>query len=386
MSAADLDIAVRPTPFHHRMAELSRTNEWTRQLGWTLAAGFDTPETEHAALRNRCTFADRTALATYEVSGPEARAYLDRLAGGIGGHMKVGSSNRVVLCDDDGHLIADGTVMQVDDHRSWLVLPVRVSDWLEISRHGFDCTIEDISDHITTLAVEGPSACAALLSAGFGGLEALRPGGVRDMKLGRTHCVVTRRSPLGGLGYELRLSVEGALPVLDRFRREAAYFAPVPIGTNVQSLAQLEAGFPRAGIDYAPALTADLANRRTPLELGLGRFLRLDADAFTGRKALERQRLRGAGHALVGLEVEGTDLPDGTTVFDGDAPAGRVTSIAWSPSCKRVIALADVSSDVLGSARALNMRGADGRRIAATIVPRPFYICANARRTPPEAQ
>lgn len=380
------EIAVRPTPFHHRMAELAHTNQWSQRLGWTLAAAFDTPDTEHAALRNRCTFSDRSALVTYEVTGREASAYLDRLAGGCGGHVREGQSRRVVICNEDGHLIADGCVLRPSKDEWWLVLPLRVSDWMALSATGFDCVIRDISEELACLAVDGPSSCAALLSAGFGGLQALRPGGVRDMKIGSTRCVVTRRSPLGGLGYELRVPVVDALWILDRFRRDASYFSPVPLGTKAADVAQLEAGHARLGVDYASAHVSPRDQRRTPLELGLGSLVLTSDGTFTGRTSLQHQRRQGAPRALVGLEVEGVGLPDGRAVFDGNRKAGHLTSVAWSPSCKHVVGLADLSADVLGTSRDLAVLGPDGSRRGACIVSRPFFVCANSRRTPPDAQ
>ncbi len=386
MSEPTWHLATLPTPFHFRMAELSRTNMWTQRLGWTLADVYDTVEAEHAALRNGCAFSDRTALATYSITGRDAAAYLDRLAGGCGGEVSIGRSRRVVLSDDVGGLIADGVVMRPCEQEWLLTLPVRSFDWLLVSAMGFDCTVADVSETIATLAVEGPTSCAALLSAGFGGLQALRPGGVTVMKVGRTPVTVARISCTGGLGYEMRVGADNALWLLDRIRREAVLFRPVPVGQKALALARLEAGHAAAGSDYESTLTAPQSLRRTPLELGMGSLIDWDNGTFTGKAALERQRQRGAASALVGLEIAGAEVPEVHTIHLARRIVGHMNSVAWSPTCKRVIALADISADVLGGDDDLYIVSRSGQPRAAKIVQRPFFRCANACRTPPDAQ
>lgn len=380
------DLAVRPTPLHARTAQFNRTNQWTQELGWTLPSVYDHLESEHAALRNACALSDLNSLVTYRLSGREVPECLNRLAGGCGGDVDVGKSRRVVISDDEGGLIADGVVMRPDKSHWLLTLSIRCLDWLAMSAQGFDCTVEDVSEVICTFAFDGPSSCAGLLAAGMGGIEALRPGGVRMLNVGTAEVTVARVSATSGLGYEIRCGIDDALFVFDRVRLGADLFRPVFVGQQARHLARLEAGHPRVSHDYETALTASLSNRRTALEVGLGALLDFSKDQFTGKRALLRQRGTGAQRALVGIEVEGAVPPDGGQISAPTGNVGHVTSLAWSPACKKQIGLADLRADILGSASAFSIMGRNGRKMDVKIASRPFYTCPNARRTPPEAQ
>ncbi|GAB5503518.1 glycine cleavage T C-terminal barrel domain-containing protein [Pyruvatibacter sp.] len=380
------DLAVRPTPLHARTAQFNRTNQWTQVLGWTVPSVYDYLEGEHAALRNACALADLNGLVTYQLSGLDVCEYLNRLAGGCGGDVGIGKCRRVAISDDEGGLIADGVVIRSAQSHWLLTLPVRCLDWLKISTHGFDCIVQDVSETTSTFALDGPSSCAALLAAGMGGIEALRPGAVRALKVGTAKVTVARISATGGLGYEIRCDVDDALFVFDRVRLGAELFRPVFAGQHARHLAQLEAGHPRANHDYESALTASLVDRRSAFEVGLGTLLEFSGGHFTGKNALMQQRENGAKRAIVGIEVKGDLQLDGRLISTSAGIVGEVASLAWSPSCKKQIGLADLRADILGSAGEISMRGHNGQKISVKIASRPFYTCPNARRTPPEAQ
>ncbi|CDO60709.1 Aminomethyltransferase (glycine cleavage system T protein) [Candidatus Phaeomarinobacter ectocarpi] len=380
------DLAVRPTPLHARTAQFNRTNQWTQELGWTLPSVYDHLEAEHAALRNACALSDLNGLVTYQLSGREVSEYLNRLAGGCGGDVGVGKCRRVAISDDEGGLIADGVVIRSDQSGWLLTLPVRCLDWLITSAHGFDCYVQDVSETTSTFALDGPSSCAALLAAGMGGIEALRPGAVRALTVGTAKVTVARISATGGLGYEVRCDTDDAVFVFDRVRLGAELFRPVFAGQHARHLAQLEAGHPRANHDFESALTASLDDRRSAFEVGLGALLDFSGGHFTGKHALMRQREKGAQRAIVGVEVDGELQPDGRLISTPTGIVGKVTSHAWSPSCKKQIGLADLRADILGSAADISLQGQAGQKIPVKIAPRPFYTCPNARRTPPEAQ
>lgn len=379
------DQAVRPTPLHLRTSEFNVTNSWTEELGWTLPDVYQGIKSEHAALRNACTLSDLNALATYRLSGTEVRDYLNRLAGGCGGNVKAGASRRIAISHDGGGLIAVGIVLRPDETNWFLTVPVRCLDWLRLSAAGFDCTIEDVSQQFCTLAVEGPSACAALLAAGCGGLQALRPGGVREFRIGSAKIFVARLSATGGLGYEVRCALDDALFVFDRIYRDAALFRPVLAGHRARDIARLEAGHPSLGHDYQPAIHVTRAESRTVLELGFSSLVDLNGPAFTGRQALRAQQNAVSNRALVGLELEGAELPVSRKLIGPSGVVGTLTSVSWSPSLKRIIALADIEAGMLGTADHFRIPGPGVDTISARIVPRPFYRCPNALRTPPDA-
>jgi aminomethyltransferase len=150
------------------------------------------------------------------------------------------------------------------------------------------------------------------------------------------------------------------------------------------------------------ALIAD--QRYTPFELGLGRLVDLDKGAFVGRGAL-RQAARAPRRQVVGLEVEWSDVealydrvglapvaPAAASrtpvpVLDGEHQVGRATTTTWSPTLKRLIALACVNTPhhVEGTRVKFEM-SVEGTRhfVSARVVRTPFFNPPRKTATPPQ--
>ncbi|MDE2304071.1 MAG: aminomethyltransferase family protein [Gammaproteobacteria bacterium] len=380
------------TPFHARARALSQVDQFTPWSGYTTVDVFTTVEQEYFAIRNAAALYDLTPMSKYRIGGPDAVDFLDRLLTRRASGLAPGRLAYCLWCDDDGHLVDDGTLFRLDETEYRLCAASRQLDWLAASAIGFDVQIDEVTAQIAALALQGPTSCSVLKAAGLVGIEHLKP-----FQLGRYDCgwplIVSRSGFTGDLGYELWMEPDHALGVWDRLHEVGRSRGLRAIGSKALNVARIEAGFIAPNIDFIPASHALRANRaRSPLELGLERFVDFDKGHFTGRRALLAERERGPRRRLVGLDVGGNKPAHDALLYAeraGRREVGAVTSAVWSPTCKRNIALAMVNwphcteGSALWADIYLNRELVWERRMtAARVVDRVFFSPERRRRTP----
>ncbi len=336
--------AVEETPFHRRTAALNRNNDWSRWAGYTVVACYDTVETEYFAIRNAATLLDISPLIKYKISGPDAQAYLNRLMTSNVARLADNRVSYCLWCDDAGKVMDDGTLfcMAPDDYR--LCCQERHLPWLLDNALGFDVQVEDITERVAALALQGPTSAAVLRRLGIEGVDLLGPFGHFQVAFGDAQLLISRTGYTGDLGYELWTDPTMAEELWDRIMAAGAPLGLRPIGTRALDIARLEAGFIAANQDFVPAQQALRRNRaRSPFELGLGRLVDFHKGHFNGRRALLAEKENGARHCLVKLDIEGNKVATGALVYHGRRrEVGHITSAHWSPVCKANMALASL--------------------------------------------
>jgi aminomethyltransferase len=382
------------TPFHARARSLSQVDSFIPWAGYTTVDVFTAVEQEYFAIRNAATLYDLTPMVKYRVAGRDAGAYLNRLVTRDIGKLK---NNRVaycVWCNDDGQLIDDGTVFRLGEDEYRLCTAERQLDWLLDSKIGFEVTVEEVTEQIAALAVQGPTSCAVLKAAGLAGVEQLKPFDIGHFTLGATEIMVSRTGFTGDLGYELWLAPQHAEALWDALIAAGRTRGIRAIGSQALNIARIEAGFIMPNIDFVSAEhTIRLGRDRSPLELGLAWLVDFNKGHFTGRRALLKESKTGVRRQLVGLDVTGNKPAHNALLYadrSGKREIGSVTSAVWSPTCKRNIALAMVEAPYgqIGSTMwadiYLNRELVWERRMSrAVVVERPFFAPERRRITPP---
>jgi aminomethyltransferase len=387
------------TPFHERARALSQIDSFIPWSGYTTVDVFTSVEQEYFAIRNASSLYDLTPMVKYRIAGVDALRFLNRLATRDLSKLRAGRVAYTVWCNDEGHLIDDGTVFCLGPNEYRLCTAERQLDWLRASAIGFEVEIRDVTDEIAALAVQGPTSCKLLKAVGLQGIESLKPfeHGTFAMPAGTAAPVpllISRTGFTGDLGYELWMSPADAEAVWDALMAVGSTRAVRPIGSRALNIARIEAGFLLPRVDFVSAAhTLYLGTERSPLELGLAWLVDFGKGHFTGRRALLAQAERGPRHQLVGLDVAGQKPAHNALLYtarSGRREAGSVTSATWSPTCKRNIALAivDAAYSAVGSTLwadiYLNRELVWERRmVAAQVVERPFYAPARRRSTPP---
>ena len=382
------------TPFHDRARSLSEVDSFIPWAGYSTVDVFTTAEQEYFAIRNAATLYDLTPMVKYRVAGRDALAYLNRLVTRDIGKL---NNNRVaycVWCNDSGRVIDDGTVFRLADDEYRLCTAERQLDWLLDSKIGFEVIVEEVTEQIAALAVQGPTSCAVLKAAGFRGVERLKPFDIGHFNPGQAEVMVSRTGFTGDLGYELWLAPQHAEALWDMLMTAGRTRGIRAIGSQALNIARIEAGFIMPNLDFVSAEhTIRLGRDRSPLELGLAWLVDFKKGHFTGRRALLKESNAGVRRQLVGLDVAGSKPAHNALLYtdkNGKREIGSVTSAVWSPTCKRNIALAMVDAPYheIGSTIwadiYLNRELMWERRMSrALVVERPFFAPDRRRLTPP---
>ena len=382
------------TPFHERARALSQVDSFIPWAGYTTVDVFTAVEQEYFAIRNASTLYDLTPMVKYRVTGRDAQAYLDRLVTRDIGKLKPDRVVYCVWCDDAGHLIDDGTIFRLGESEYRICTAERQLDWLLDSAIGFEVEVSEITEQVAALALQGPTSCAVLMDAGFQGVEQLKVFEIGHFSLESRPVTVSRTGFTGDLGYELWMPPGDAAANWDALMTAGHSRGIRAIGSQALNIARIEAGFLSPNIDFVSAQqTIRSGTDRSPFELGLGWLVDFDKGHFTGRRALLKEKQRGARRQLVGLDVEGNKPAHHALLYadaGGKRQIGHVSSAVWSPTCKRNIALAMVDAPYFaigGTVWAeiyLSRELVWERRMSrAQIVERPFFAPQRRRATPP---
>ena len=386
------------TPFHERSRAASQLDSFIPWAGYTTVDVYTSVEQEYFAIRNSASLYDLTPMVKYQISGIDARRFINRLVTRDVRKLAPGKVAYAIWCDDEGYLIDDGTIFCLGPDEFRLCTGERQLDWLRASAIGFDVQLREVTEEIAALAVQGPISARLLKLAGLTGIEQLKPFEHAEFSMrfehGSISVRVSRTGFTGDLGYELWMQPEDAEQVWDALMAVGSTRAVRPVGSRALNIARIEAGFLLPNMDFVSAAhTLYLNSERSPLELGLAWLVDFNKGHFTGRRALLAQAARGPRRQLVGLDVEGTKPAHNALLYSGASgkkEIGSVTSATWSPTCKRNLALAivDASYAAIGSALwadiYLNRELVWERRMMrARVVERPFFAPARRRATPP---
>jgi aminomethyltransferase len=355
---------LRTTPFHSRTAALSQGQAWRRWAGYVAASTYElSHEHEYAAIRSAAALLDVTPLCKYHISGRDAERLLDRVVTRDVTKCRIGQVLYTPWCDAHGKVIDDGTLARLAEDRYRLTSAEPNLRWLTLNAVGLDVTIEDVSDRIAALALQGPTSRAVLEAVVDAGFEALRFFRISPATIRRREVTISRTGYTGDLGYELWMRNEDAEAVWDALIDGGTPHGIVPTGLLALDVSRIEAGLILLGVDYVSAHKAVIPSQfSSPYELGLGWTVALDKAPFVGHGALRREKAHGPAWAFVGIEVEWEALerlysevklpprlsaePWRTSVpiFSGARQIGYATSGSWSPLLKKPLALAHVES------------------------------------------
>lgn len=337
--------ALQRTPFHDRLVALSTTETWTGWNTYKVARVVDKLSSEYFAVRSGCAVMDLTPMEKYRITGSGACEFLDRLLTRNISKLVPGRVTYVIWCNDEGKVIDDGTLFQLgeDDYR--LCAQHHQLDWLLMSADGFDVSIETETHDVAALAVQGPTSYSVLTAAGISGLDELKPFGIVNVSCGDIPVTVSRTGYTGDLGYEVWMDPDDALVVWDAIFGVQGQYDVVAMGLDALEMVRIEAGFIMPGFDFNTAeSTIRNGHDRSPYEVGLGWVVNLDKGHFTGRKALQAEKLEPPKRRLTKIVVDGNKPVGEAFVYAGKngKQVGEIKCAIWSPVLKANLALADI--------------------------------------------
>ena len=151
-----------PSPFQPRLDALMKTEDWYNWAGYRAPNSLWDEELEYFAIRSQAALFDISPMVKYRIEGPDAEAFLNRVTLRDVAKLKPGRVHYTAWCDDEGHVLDDGTLFRLAENRFRLCCQERHLPWLLDSAIGFDVAVDEETEAIAGLALQGPTSFAVL--------------------------------------------------------------------------------------------------------------------------------------------------------------------------------------------------------------------------------
>src|SRR5687768_10175127 len=356
---------LKRTPLHHVHAALGA--KIVPFAGFEMPVQYPTGITaEHKAVREKAGLFDVSHMGEFIVRGPQAVEFVNHVTTNDVAVLNPGQAQYSTILREDGTIVDDCLVYRADDRLMMVVNGSNIDkDFAHISRFvkDFDVTLDDISDKVALLALQGPDAARILQQHTPTDLSRIKYYEfTNDTVAGVEKVYISRTGYTGEDGFELYFPGEHAETIWNALTASGEV---TPAGLGARDSLRLEMGMALYG--------NDLDDSTTPLEASLGWLVKMNKGDFVGRGALVRQKSDGVRRKLVGFTTSERSFPrHGYPVFAGGAPSGEVRSGTMSPTLGIPIGTAYVPPEFAkeGSALEIEIRG---KRIPATVQKMPFY-------------
>ncbi len=321
---------------------------------------------EHKRVRSTVGVFDVSHMGEFVVSGEKALELVNYVTINDASKIAVNQAQYTAMCYEDGGIVDDLIVYNRGDHYYLVVNAANMAkDFEWICQHQMPgAQVENISDTVTQLAVQGKDAEATLQKLTDTKLDEIEFYWFVNGRLAGVEMIISRTGYTGEPGFELYFDVEYSEAVWDAIFEAGAEFDIAPIGLGARDSLRLEKKYCLYGNDISAEIN--------PYEAGLGWITKLDQGDFLGKAALEKVKADGTTRRIAGFTVNGRMIPrKGYEIHLGGKRVGEVTSGAFSPILDQNIGLAliDKPHNKIGTELELVARG---RSMPIATVKTPF--------------
>jgi len=399
------------SPFFARTSALCNSMNWKEWAGYYAVSSYETlHDPEYFAFRYSAGLLDITPLFKYRVKGPDAAAFLSRIMVKNIHKLGVGRVSYCCWCTDAGKVIDDGTVMRRAEDEFFVTSADPGYSWFSRFLRGYNVVLEEISEEVAGLALQGPTSRDILKQICDADLDNLKFFSTVKARAEGFEIYVSRTGYTGDLGYEIWVENEHALALWDAIMSAGKNYDIRPAGLDALDVTRVEAGLILKDVDYFNALYALIDDRMSsPYELSLGWTVNLDRDPFNGQASLKAEKENGSKWAIVGLDIDWPQLESlyakhglppeiGSHAWRSSVPiyisgdkkyqTGYATSGTWSPILKKNIALATVQKQYgnIGSEVQIEMTVEHKRYTVPAIISKPQFFNPERKTSNPNSQ
>jgi len=330
---------------------------------------------EVRAVREHVGLIDVSTLGKIEIFGPDAGAFLDRIYTGSFSDLRVGMTRYGLLLDESGIVRDDGVIARLADQHFYFTTTTSgaANVYRELllwnARWRMDCAFVNATGHRAAFNLAGPKSRELLQALTDIDLsETAFPFlGVREGGVAGVEARVLRAGFVSSLGFEIHVPYRSAGQVWDALMKASGVRA---FGVEAQRVLRLEKGH--------AIVAQDTDNLTNPFEAGMGWAVRMQKPFFIGQRSLRIHVRRGARQKLIGFELAPDQVASGAAIRESNllihlgGIAGRVTSVAQSPTLGRTIGLAMAAPNLAAPGTPIVIRASDGRLVSARVVRTPF--------------
>ena len=341
--------------------------------GWEMPVQYAGVIAEHHAVRNKAGLFDTSHMGEIDVRGKDALAFVQMLITNDASKLQDGKILYSPMCYPTGGIVDDLLVYRYDLEHFFIVVNASNTDkdyaWMLEQVKNFEVSVDNVSDQYVQLALQGPLAEMILQRLSNIDLSKIVYYTFTHGEIDGVPCLISRTGYTGEDGFEIYCSPEFGRQLWQKILEIGAADGVQPIGLGARDTLRFEARLPL----YGNELGAEI----TPLEAGIGFFVKLDKEDFIGKDALQIQKDQGVPRKLVGLEMIGRGIARSHYLLQKNGEEiGFVTSGSFSPTLNKNIALGLIRSDlaVLGDVLDVLIRD---KAVQAEIIPSLFYKRAN---------
>jgi aminomethyltransferase len=350
--------------------------------GWDMPLYYTSILEEHRAVRQVFGIFDISHMGQALVTGPDAVEMLNRLTVSEIGQVGEGRACYTLMLNETGGILDDLIVYRIGADAYLLIINCgnRTADleWLQGHREG-SCTVTDISQGRSILAVQGPLACRVLEQMLDARVTSLGRFGIAPIRHMGPEACIARTGYTGSDGFELFLPDQHAKRLWDMLITVAKPLGGLPVGLGARDTLRIEAGLRLHGTDMDASTT--------PLEAGLDWTVAINKPDFIGKAVLVKQRQDGLTRKFIGFELAQGPVPRFGTELTVDLPpaqehtgatqagrrrVGTVTSGTYSPLLNRPLGMGYVEPQLTKPGTTLTMTIRTQRYIG-TVVKLPFW-------------
>ena len=348
----------------------------------TVFAGFEMPLwykgiiPEHLAVRNNVGVFDISHMGRVMVTGVDSERFLNYVITNDTSKLPPNAAQYSVMCNEKGGILDDFVVYRLEMEKFMVVFNAsnREKDYNWLIKHAkdFNVKIEQVSDNVAMLAVQGPNAEKALQKISTEDLSKIERFKCGHTRLANVEVFLARTGYTGEDGFEVFIwnaslaQPDNALNLWNDLLEAGKVFGIEPCGLAARDTLRLEAGLCLYG--------NDIDETTTPLEAGLGFVVKLQKDRFIGKEALLKLKNEGIKRKRVGIQMIGQGIPrPNFEIYNvSSEKIGYLTSGTFSPLLKFGIGMGYVQVSQAQEGSIVNVKIRD-KLVKARIAPFPLY-------------
>lgn len=361
------------------MVELKRTPLYEEHLaakaklidfgGWEMPVQYAGVIEEHHTVRTKAGLFDVSHMGEVDVKGKDALPFVQNLITNDVTKIQEGQILYSPMCYSNGGIVDDLLVYRYSTEHFYIVVNASNTEkdyaWMLEQTQGYDVQLDNISAQVAQVAIQGPLAEQILQKLTSTDLLEIKYYWFKDGEIHGVPCLLSRTGYTGEDGFEIYMAPDQAAEIWRKILEAGQPEGIQPIGLGARDTLRFEAKLPLYG--------NELGSEISPLEAGIGFFVKLTKEKFIGKEALEAQKEKGLTRKLVGLEmIERGIARSHYPIQKNGEEVGFITSGSFSPTLNKNIALALVRADLaeMGSPLEVMIRG---KAVKAQIIPTPFY-------------
>lgn len=327
-------MGTKKTPLYEEHIKLG--GDVVDYAGWYLPIKYEGLVQEHNAVRNKVGLFDVSHMGEITIKGKDALKFVNYL---MTNDISKIVDNQIIytfMCQPDGGVVDDLLVYRYGQEDFYLVVNASNADkdyqWILDHKDDFDVEVENISDTVGEIAIQGPLAQKVLQKLTKTDLDKITFFTLdRNVDVNGVNCMVSRTGYTGEDGFEIYTTNEGIVKVWKDLLEAGKEEGIEPTGLGCRDTLRFEASLPLYGHEISETIT--------PLEGGFKYFVKLDKESdFIGKEALNKQWDEGLKRKLAGFEMIGRGIPrEGYEIQKDGKKIGHVTTGYMSPTLKKNI-------------------------------------------------